>query len=95
MLARRWMLAGRCAGLMKGAGRGHLKPEVNDWQRYELPRKRVFKMFVLLVRPRPCANRGWKEGKRSRFPTVFVLLLRLPTWSQSAIVTRSAQSGRG
>nr|XP_008517532.1 PREDICTED: uncharacterized protein LOC103550433 [Equus przewalskii] len=33
---------------MKGAGRGHLKPEVNDWQRYELPRKRVFKMFVLL-----------------------------------------------
>lgn len=32
--------------------------------------------FVLFVRAQPCANRGWKEGKRSTFQTVFVLLLR-------------------
>lgn len=30
--------------------------------------------FVLFVRTQPCANRGWKEGKRSTFQTVFVLL---------------------
>ena len=32
--------------------------------------------FVLFVRAQACANRGWKEGKRSTFQTVFVLLLR-------------------